>query len=154
LCLSPSGNRLALANEDDPGEVFVIELPFGKPVAHYQSLGARPQMAFRSESELFVVHEGDCWLCDVTTNAHQDLQLVKNPHCSGSLYCCRPGPDGKTVALGGAIGGLLILDLTGENAPRLQPLHDVSWIEGIEYSPDGQFVALVIAPKYEDRVMR
>lgn len=154
LCLSPQGTRLALANEDAPGEVLVIELPSGKTVARYPGLGQRPRMAFRSESELFVVHEGDCWLCDVTTNAHQVLQLVKNPHCSGSLYCCRPSPDGEAVALGGEIGGLLVLDFARDDAPRLLPLPEAGWIEGVDYSPDGRLVAVVVAPKDEDRVMR
>jgi WD40 repeat protein len=154
LCLSPQGTRLALANEEGPGEVLVIELPSGKSVARYSSLGERPRMAFRSEAELLVVHEGDCWLCDITTNGYQILQLVKNPHCSGSLYCCRPSPDSKTVAMGGEIGGLLVLDLARADAPRLLPLPESGWIEGIDYSPDGQFVAIVIAPKDEDRAIR
>jgi WD40 repeat protein len=153
LCLSPRATRLALANEDGPGEVLVIEVPSGNHLARYSGLGERPRLAFRSESELLILHGGDCWLCDVTTNAHQVLPLVKGQHCSGSLYCCRPSPDGKTVALGGEVGGLLILDLTRENAPRLLPLPEASWIEGIEYSPDGRFVAVVMAPE-EDRVMR
>jgi WD40 repeat protein len=154
LCLSPQATRLALANSGAPGEVLVVAASSGQPVHRYSGLGERPRPVFRSESKLLILHAKQCSLCDCTTGSRQDLPL-KTGGGSGSLYCCGFSPDGRTVALGGAIGGLLLLDLGGRRKPRLIDLPEqAELVEGIDYSPDGQFVSIDLVPLGEDRAMR
>jgi WD40 repeat protein len=155
VCLSPKATRLALANEVSPPEVLVVALPSGKPVARFSGLGVRPRLAFRSEAQLFITHGRECWLCDVTRQAHRALDLGERPtNRTGSLYCCRVGPGGRTVALAGENEGIVVVNLTGRGAARRLPLWEEAWTEGLEYSPDGSLIAATMAPTDEDRVMR
>jgi WD40 repeat protein len=149
LCLSPQGTRLAVVSEE-PAEVLVVALPSGKTVARYSGLSDRPEMGFRSEAKLVIAHGRQCWLCDLATNGHRELATGLGD--SGWLYCCRVSPDGKAVALGGR--NLSIVGLTGKARPRSLKLPESGYLDAVYYSPDGRFVAVVIAPTDEDRVMR
>src|SRR5262245_33548261 len=108
LHLSPQGTRLALVNDGNAGEVLVLALPSGKQLARYSGLRERPRADFRSESELVIAHGRECWLCNIARNTHQPLELPTEQGVPEWLYCCRVSPDGKSVALGGWRGGLLI----------------------------------------------
>src|SRR5262245_30564103 len=122
LYLSPRGTRLALADDESPGEVLVVELPSGKPLARYSGLSRRPAIDFRSESELVIAHGRECWLCDVVKSSHRALELPTERGYPERLYCCRVSPDGKFVALGGWHGGLLLVALGRKKETRLLKL--------------------------------
>jgi WD40 repeat protein len=150
LCVSPAGTRLAVADEEDPGEVLVVELPSGERVAHYTGLAVRARIAFRSESELFIAHGRACWCCDLAVNSHRAVPLLEDLDDTAWLYCCRASPDGKAIALGGwHLPGLLILDQADGNKPRLLSNRDP--IQAVNYSPDGRLMALVISPSHGER---
>jgi WD40 repeat protein len=153
LRLSPDGTRLALTNDGDVGELLILELPSGKRVARYSGLRARPLADFRSESELVIAHGTACWLCDLATNGHRALDLAADGGEPGWLHCCRVSPDGKSVALGGWRGGLLIAGIEG-HGPRLVKLPYEGSVAEVYFSPDSKFVAVVIAPRDEDRELR
>jgi len=151
LCLNRSGTLLALANESDPGEVLVVDVPDGKEVARYSNLASRPKITFRSETELVLVHGTNVWLCDTATNTQRVLQL------DGEHERCSVAPDGQTIVFGGGIdsGGLLVLDIAETQPPRNYRASVSSWVEGINHSPAGQLLAAQCVPRdYYDRSMR
>lgn len=152
---SPGGGRLALANDDGPGEVLVIEVPGGAEVARYPKLADRPKVDFRSESELLIANGSACWLCDLTAASHRPLPL---PPGSGWLDSLRVSPGGASAVLGAVkaqeSGGLLILDLAGGGAPERVRVPCAAFTEAVTFSPDGGFVSVVHGPELDHRTER
>jgi WD40 repeat protein len=154
MSFSPGGGRLALANDDGPGEVLVIAVSSGEEVARYSKLAVRPRIDFRSDSELLIVHGDDCWLCDLTASSHQVLPL---PH-DVRLGCVRVSPDGTFAAIG--VGkshegrGLLVLDLVEGSTPKSVRVPGTAFTEAVNFSPDGRFVSVVHGPEDDARTER
>jgi WD40 repeat protein len=141
--VSPDGSRLAVVNEEDEGEVLVVEVPSGQQIAHFTGLGFRPHAAFRSETEFIITHGEECWHCDLTGKSHRSLPVSAQIH--SELSCCCLSPDGKSVAVGGKRNTRpLILDLDGTKDPRLLGQGGCGFTEGINYSPDGCYLATVL----------
>jgi hypothetical protein len=145
VCVSPDGTRLAVVNGAAEGEVLVVEIPSGQPVAHFADLAERPHAAFRSETELIIAHGGECWHCDLTGKSHRALPVSAQGQTHSELSCCRLSPDGTSVAVGGTRSAApLILDLAGANEPRLLGRGGRAYTEGINYTPDGCHLATVL----------
>src|SRR5262245_59012954 len=152
VCVSPDGTRLAVVNEEDEGEVLVVEVPSGQQVAHFTGLGFRPHAAFRSETELIIAHGEECWHCDLTGKSHRTLDVSALGQTTSELSCCRLSPDGTSVAVGGKRNTApLILDLDGAKKPRLLGRGGNGYTEGINYSPDGCYLATVLNTEDGDR---
>jgi WD40 repeat protein len=155
VCVSPDGTRLAVVNEGDEGEVLIAELPFGQPVAHFTGLGFRPHVAFRSQTELIITHGEECLHCDLTDKSHRTLDVSALRQTYSELSCCRLSPDGRFVAVGGKRSTApLLLDLAGANEPRLLGRGGNGFTEGINYSPDGCRLAVVLITEDGDRWCR
>jgi hypothetical protein len=147
LCLSPQGTRLALMTGAEPQEVVVVKVPSGTVVARYTNLEPYPNlMAFRSETKLFVTHGGDCWLHDTAKDTHTVVWREPDEP-RAPLACWRLSPNGKSVAFGRGVKGkrLLVLNLGKEGPPRRYEM-PLGWVEDVNYSSDGRYVAVSCAP--------
>lgn len=156
VCVSPDGTRLAVVNEEGEGEVLVVEVPSGQPVAHFTGLAERPHAAFRSETELIIAHGEECRHCDLTRKSHRALPVsAALGQTYSTLSCCRLSPDRRSVAVGMTRSTApVILDLAGANEPRLLGRGGGGYTEGINYSPDGRHLATVLNTEDGDRRWR